>query len=245
MRHKRAMTKNLRRFIGAVDELMNRPSGVEGAGLLWGDPGQGKTTAVAYVVNLYNAVFVRAVGCWTVTSMLGEICRELGGTRMLRRSDMVNWICQQLAENPRPVFIDEADYLFNQDEMLDSVRDIYDLSGCPVILIGMEDIARNIMKNRRFSRRITQWVEFKGIDLEDARELTNNVCEIPVADCLLKYLHEQAAANIGRMVVGLNKIEKFGKSFGPEGPKGGVTLAQWDGRELFYDQPVFSRRQKG
>lgn len=235
------MTKNLLRFMTSVEELMNRPAGTEGCGLLWGEPGEGKTTAVAYVANIYDAVFVRAVGCWTVTTMLGELCKELGGQRMLRRADMVEWICRQLAERPRPIFIDEADYLFRQEEMMDSIRDIYDLSGCPVILIGMEEIARKIQQHARFARRITQWIEFQGVDLADARTLADTCCEARIADDLLKHLHTEARANVGRMIIGLSRIEKMAKA----SSLSEVTLAQWDGRELFYDQPVFGRRSKG
>ena len=235
-----AMTKNLKKFITAVDELINRSPGTEGGGLLWGEPGEGKTESVAYVANLYDAVFVRAVSCWTVTSMLGDLCKELGGTRMLRRSDMVEWICKQLADRPRPIFIDEADYLFRQEEMMDACRDIYDLSRCPVILIGMEDIARKIQQHSRFARRITQWIEFKGIDLADARTVADQCCEVQISDDLLRHVHTEAHANIGRIIIGLTRIEKFGKS---NGLTTAITLSQWDGRELFYDQPIFGRKK--
>ena len=238
MKHEMAMTKNMRRFMGAVDELMNRPQGTEGMGLLWGEPGEGKSTALAYVVNAMDGVFVRAVGCWTVTYALGEICRELGGQRMLRRADMISYIVEQLAKQPRPIFVDEADYLFRQFEMVDALRDIYDMSGCPVILCGMEDIARRIQAHGRFARRITQWIEFQGIDLLDARTVADSLCEVGVHDDLLRHLHEQARGNIGRMVVGLTKIERLARATGLEV----VTREQWGDREMFYDQPVFSAR---
>ncbi|MDW7643411.1 MAG: ATP-binding protein [Desulfuromonadales bacterium] len=239
MTYQMAMTKNLRRFLNAVGELMDRPEGTEGMGLLWGEPGEGKSTAVAYVVSVMDGVFVRAVGCWTVTSMLGELCKELGGHRMLRRSDMIDYITQKLADNPRPIFIDEADYLFRQFEMMDALRDIYDVSGCPVILIGMEDIARKLQAHGRFARRITQWVEFKGVDLDDARVLGETVCKVKVEKDLLAYLHQASRANVGRMVIGFSKIERMAKASGLTS----VSLEQWGERELFYDQPVFASRR--
>lgn len=240
MKHAMAKTKNVQRFIASVDSLMNAPAGTERCGLLWGDPGEGKTTTVAYVANLYDAIFVRAVGCWTVTSMLGELCKELGGHRMCRRSDMIEYICKQLADKPRPIFIDEADYLFNQDVMLDAVRDIYDLSQCPVILIGMEDIARKIQQKSRFARRITQWIEFTGIDLSDARVVVTQCADVQIDDDLLQHLHKEASGNIGRIIIGLARIETMAKSSRLEC----INLNQWDGRALFYDQPVFGRKKK-
>jgi DNA transposition AAA+ family ATPase len=236
-----AMTKNMRRFLAAVDELMDRPMGTEGMGLLWGEPGEGKSTSIAYVVNAMDGIYARAMSSWTVTSMLGYLCKELGGQRMLRRADMVDFIVEQLAENKRPIFIDEADHLFDKPkkfEMAEALRDIYDISGCPIILCGMEDIARTVQAHGRFARRITQWVEFTGIDLDDARAVADELCEVGVADCLLAHLHSSARGNIGRMVIGLSKIERMGKASGI----GRVTHEQWGDRELFYDQPIFTTR---
>lgn len=238
---KMAMTANLRNFMDAVDNLMNRPQGTEGMGLLWGEPGEGKSTAVAYIANTLGAVYVRALGCWTVTSMLGELCRELGGERKLRRSDMVEFIVQKLAEHPRPIFVDEADYLFSQFSMIDSLRDIYDMSGSPVILIGMEDIARKLQQHSRIARRITQWIEFTGLTIEDTRLVARDCCEVAVSDDLLTYLHKEAAGNIGRIIIGLTRIERKAKA----NSLTAISYGDWNEAPLFYDQPTFSSRKKG
>lgn len=243
MRHKMAITKNMRRFLAAVDDLMNRTAGTEGMGLLWGPPGEGKSTAIAYVVNMMDGIYARAMSSWTVTSMLGYLCKELGGQRQLRRADMVEFIAEQVSLKPRPIFIDEADHLFDKPkkfEMAESLRDIYDVSRCPVILCGMEDIARTVQAHGRFARRITQWIEFEGTDLADARIVADELCEVRVADCLLGHLHQASRGNIGRMVIGLTKIERMAKASGLEI----VTVKQWGDRELFYDQPVFSSRTR-
>lgn len=238
MANKMAITKNVRRFIAAVNELLNRVHGIEGMGLLFGEPGEGKTTVIAYVCNMMNGVFIRANACMTVTSLLNAILAELGGAPMHRKAHLVHEITRRLMENPRPIFIDEADYLLRQVDMLDTLRDIYDLTGSPVVLIGMEEIARKIQTNGRFARRITQWIEFKGLDLDDAKIVATTVCEVRVADDLLIHLHKAARANIGRMVVGLSKIDKLGKTNGLKE----VTLQDWDDRPLFYDQPTFGKR---
>lgn len=242
MKHEMVKTKDVRRFMQAVEDLLNRPMGTEGMGLLWGPPGTGKTTSLAYVANVYDAVYVRAVGCWTVTSMLGDLCRELGGKRMLRRSDMVEYIVEELTRDgrqPRPIFIDEADYCFRQFEMIDSLRDIYDLSGCPVILIGMEDIARRIRTHERIARRITQWIEFKGLDLDDTIQVATEVCDSKLSGDLLRHLHKETGGNIGRIIIGLTKIEKFALANGLDT----ISAAEWGDRPLYFDQPTFGRKK--
>ena len=138
----------------------------------------------------------------------------------------------------QPIFIDETDYLFRRWDVLDVLRDIYDLSGCPVVLIGEEQMARKIQSRGKFARRITRWIEFSGIDIADTQVLVKTVCEVAVADDLLFHLHKSARSNIGRMVVALGSIESFGKSTGISP----VTLADWGDRPLFYDEPKFTRK---
>ena len=92
----------------------------------------------------------------------------------------------------------------------------------------------------RLARRITSWVEFKGIDLEDSRIVADTLCEVRVADDLIAHLHKEAKANIGRIVVGLSRIERVGLTSGVET----VSLADWRDRPLFFDQPNFRKRRE-
>jgi hypothetical protein len=104
----------------------------------------------------------------------------------------------------------------------------------------MEDIARKIQNKSRFARRITQWVEFSGIDLDDARTLAHECSEIEVDEDMLRYLHKEASGNIGRIIIGLSRIEVMAKTSRLDT----VTRRHWDNRPLFYDQPVFGRKKK-
>lgn len=253
MRHQTVKTKDVRRFDQAIDDLLNTEE-IERMGVLWGPPGTGKTTTLALLANKYNAVFIRALGCSTVTSILGDICQMLGyvgkdGKRMQRRTDMVEYICSRLTRDPdthqplppRPIFVDEADYCFADTRILDAFRDIYDITKCPVILIGMEDIARTIRESGRFARRITQWIEFQGLDLEDTAQVARELCEVEVAADLIEYVHRETGGNIGRVKIGLSKVEKYARANRLQR----VTATEWGERPLYFDQPVFGGRRTG
>lgn len=240
MKHEMAMTKNVRRFLGAVRELTQRGPGLEGMGLLGGEPGEGKTTTLAYVCNQMNGVYVRANACWTVTAMLGEICHELGLPRQRLKHPMINAVIGAMMIEPRPIFVDEADYLLRSTDMLDTLRDIYDMvPGACVILVGMEELAAKVRANGRFARRITQWIEFSGLDVADTAVLARTVCEVVVADDLTNHLHRETRGNVGRMVVGLSRIEAMARMSG----LAEIDLAAWGDRELFYDQQLRRRRK--
>lgn len=248
MKHVTVKTKDVRRFDQGINELLNRSKGVEGQGVVWGPPGVGKTTALTLLANDYDAVYIRALGCSTVTSILGDITRYLGGERKCRRTDMVEFIVTKLTRGiageptprPRPIIVDEADYCIKQFDIMDSLRDIYDISGCPVILVGMEDIARRLQENGRFARRLTQWIEFRGLDLDDTALVAQECCEVKILPDLLEYLHAETCGNVGRIKVGLDKIEKVANANG----KAEMARADWGERDLYFDQPIFGKGKK-
>jgi hypothetical protein len=160
---------------------------------------------------------------------------------MSRNKDMLDFVVTKLNSDnraPRPVFVDEADYCLRDSEIIDTMRDIYDLSGSPVVLIGMEDIARRLRLNKKVARRITQWIEFKGLDLEDARIVADSCAEVSIGEDLLQFLHVETRANVRRFIIGLTKIEKFALS----NQMKVVSCADWGERPLYFDQPTFAKK---
>lgn len=209
----------------AGNNLINRPYGTPGLGLIYGRPGLGKTTAVTWFVNQVNGIYVRAMRCCTPLSLLLDICAELNvrdpsepGSaprfEMPRNSrDAVHVITKIMAEDERPLFIDEADYLMGREDLVETVRDIHDVSTVPVILIGMDKINTNIESYPQFAGRVMEWVEFKSCQLGDARKIVDDMCdEFQVADDLLIDLVEAAKGEIRRIVTGLHQLEKQAKS---------------------------------
>lgn len=236
------ITENVEKFLGAVRALWHASAGEEGMGFLYGNPGEGKSTTLAYAFNHEarehgGAVLLRARADWTMTTMLQGLMRELGLKPGHRRSQMVDAIIQKLVEREQAIFIDEVDYLFYRStghhglNCLDCLRDIYDLTRVPIVLIGEEDSAKEIDTNPRFSRfkrRITQRVQFKGLSLEDTRRVAAELCEVAVEADLLKRVHEATKGNIGHMVIALGKVEAFARTNGLES----VSLADFGNRAL-------------
>lgn len=238
MRNKLAVTKNVGALQLAFESLAIRGTGIPGMGLVYGYTGAGKTTAVTWLINKTRGVFVRATATWTSSAMLGRIMVELGAEPLSRGSAaMVDHIVRTLAREQRPLFVDEADYLARDVKMLETLRDIHDLSGQPVILIGMEGIERRLVHRQQLARRISQWVEFAPSDLDDARTIADTVCEVYIEQDLLEAVHAEAKGSVGLMVVGLARIEAYAKGNGLEAMGGD----RWGGRKLFLGAPRFAK----
>jgi hypothetical protein len=240
-----AVTKNVVQLRAAYDALAQRDHGVEGMGLVFGLTGAGKSTSIAWLRDKCDGVYVRAVRAWTLHTMLGAIIAELGATPAGSRGSakLVYQIVELLAKNGKPLFVDELDYLMgNRYElaMLESLRDIYDLSKSPVVLIGMKGVEKRIVNHQQIARRITQPVEFLPADAEDARTLTDTVCEVEVKDDLLADLHRAAEGNVGLMVNGLSKFEALSKANGWRS----IDRERWGNRPFFLSGPSNGGKRK-
>jgi DNA transposition AAA+ family ATPase len=223
MRSKIVPVTNVTRLAEAGDALLNRAPGLPGMGLCWGPSGLGKTTATAWLATRQHGVFVRAMATSTPTSLLETICRELNIASRARVAQTVEAIVGKLAETGRPLFVDEADYVVQQQRLVDTLRDLHDLSSVPVILIGMQGIDRRISLSPQLSGRMAQWVEFKPATAVDARSLATQLCEVEVADDLVADLHAKTGGAVRNMVVGLGRIEQLARNRGAKA----LALADW------------------
>ena len=230
MKSKIVPISNVARLSEAGTALLERPMGMPGMGLVFGPSGFGKTTAIAWLATRHHGVYVRARATPTPRSLLAGISRELGNAPSSTNDGTVEDIVQKLAETGRPLFIDEGDYLVNQTRLVETLRDIHDLSSVPVILVGMAGINRKIAGRKQLAGRIAQWVEFQPASSEDAQLLAKQLAEVEIEPALVATLHQQAAGEVRLIAVGLNRIENLARSRGLSkiGPK------EWPADEGFF-----------
>lgn len=238
MRHRIAPVKNIKLLAQAGEALKMRAPTTPGIGLLYAATGAGKSTAATYYANKSNAIYVRAVATWTPSAMLHAICRELEIQPVGSAARMLDTIARHLAVENRPLFVDEADYLMSTKKLVETVRDIHDISTCPILLIGMAEFKRKVIQREQLAGRIAQWVEFRPADIEDADTLAKHVCEVDLDKELLRKLHVDTRGSMRGMVVGLSHIETLAKRLG----KKAVTLEEWGDRDFTLSTVGSSKR---
>lgn len=231
MKTKIAIVSNVVATQMMVEALTQRAHGVPGIGLIYGDPGLGKTTATAWLVNRCDGIYIRATSGMSLTQLLRQIVKELSGPDIYTREAMLNYIIEHMAISNRTLFIDEADYLLNDKNTLEIVRDIHDLTYCPVVLIGMESVRRKLQRHRQFYNRISEWLEFKPTQFEDLQIIVSAVIEpiLTIQDDLLQQLLSDTDGEVRRIITGLSKIEAFALANGLTS----IDLQQWGSKEFF------------
>lgn len=205
-----AKTKNLSNLARAADQLRTRNIGTPGIGLIWGPSGLGKTTAATWFCDQYDAVYVRAWSTWTPGAMLGAICAALDLPAQTRIASAIDQIVLALSRTQRPLFVDEADYLLGSARLLDTLRDLHDVSSAPVIVVGMGEFRRRAERREQFSGRVTARVEFRPADIEDARTTATAMLErVRPTDDLLARLVQETGGSMRRIVSGLAQVERL------------------------------------
>ncbi len=241
-------TSNIIRLMALSADLMREGSPNERMAMVFGRPGEGKTTAIEHLAIQTGAVYVRAVRSMSPTALLQAICTEVGVRPGRQRYAMYTAIVEALKMETRLICIDEADYCADREDLLDTLRDIYDGAGSPVVLFGMETLPGLIPafapdrpltgRHARFTRRITRRLEFGGITLLDAQRVAGDLCEVDVEGALqtgqaagsvdargtlVDHLFREAQGNVGRLVVLLEEAERAAVS----NRLGEATLDMW------------------
>lgn len=236
MKHDIVEVKNVIRSLECLDNLQARSVITPGIGLMHGPSGFGKTTTLCWLINQLgsmNAIYVRCYATDTPSSFLARIVAELGSDMLypLRRS--VDFIVERMNERQLPLFIDEADHIVGQAKTMETIRDLYDATEQPVVLVGMEEIARRISHRKQLFNRISEWVEFKPADLDDVHLFAEQLLEdgVSVGEDLLDYIRKRSGGEVRRILTALEKIERVALA----NELDHIDRESWGDRQLFLE----------
>lgn len=232
MKKDMAMLKGVFALKAAYRELERSAPGVPRMGLVSGASGSGKTTAIDYLRKETSGVYCRAMATDTAVAFVSRLVKLCGQVPNSTRGNapMVELVAEYLRDNELPLFVDEAEHLLSSGKLIETLRDIADLSNMPVIMIGHAGIEKRFVSRPQIHNRISQWVSFLPVDLEDATVLANQICDVRVEEDLLQLLHHEAHGCIRMIVVGLARIEAVAKTNGVKK----VGLELWGTRRKFF-----------
>jgi len=213
-------------------ELSEQPEDLPHILLVSAPAGGGKTAALKWLADEVGAIYLRALAADTVVSFLSRCMIECNLPPNTTRGNtvMTQAVAEHLYANEITLIIDECDFLFASARLIETVRDIHDLSLTPVIIAGHTGIEKRMAGKPQLHSRVSVWLEFSPLDSEDlmlvARKAHNG---LQMDDELAKLLLTESRGNLRLARVGLERIAQFAEANGQRK----VTRDDWGRRKLF------------
>ena len=203
-------TTNVKNFIGLVENLINKPKNIPRMGLVYGEPGLGKSQTALWLACKYDGIYLRASNLMTGRWLLEEIVKELDEIPRFLTSDNFNIVVKKLKQNPQVIFIDEIDYLMNNYKSIETLRDIHDEADCPIIFIGMGLAHRKLERYKHLYGRFSEILKFETFGVNDLSQIIGQLSEVTFTPDVIEYIHSKY--NRFRQIVQLvNQMETFAK----------------------------------
>jgi len=225
-------TNNFKRLISAVSRMMEAPPGSPRIGLFVGPVGLGKTQAVDRLVVDLGAAYVSAARVWTPNSMLRDILAALGERPGWGAAECLKLAAAALRERaPKSsqghglLVVDEGDYLArgvrppDTPKLLDTVRDLHDRSGAPVLLVGMEELARTLGTFKQFKDRVLLVEEAQPAGVPEVLALASHACDLKLESRVAVELVRATGGNLRQLTIFLERLERMARANG-----GGVSF---------------------
>ena len=237
-------TENYLRFEAALKALDRRGADEARLVVVDGDPGLGKTTSLTRWCAQHDAVYVRAKKEWRPNWFMKDLLGAFRipaphsfskGFEIATNTLMQRRTALSLARRTFLVVIDEADHISRSIDIMESIRDLADVSDTPFVFVGMGRIRDNLTRYPQIASRVSQYVRFDKATDADVRALLDGLCEVPVGDDLADFVAHATAGYSREIKEAIVNIERFGKR-NHNGEGNPVTIAQMAGQVLVNDR---------
>lgn len=171
-----------------MDTLQKTPSNVSKMALVYGAFGLGKSQTIMWWVTNNDAIYVRCNHNISPRWLLIEIVKELDEVPCYTSQRLFEQIEEKLKYNPKILVVDEIDYLFSNKHTIETLRDIHDKLGIPVLLVGMELADKKLQKYGHINDRIFAKLKFEKLSKEDFKEIIETLSEVKFSDNAIKYI---------------------------------------------------------
>lgn len=209
-----ARIANIAQCQTALERAIHRSTNLPGLVCFHGPSGWGKSIASNYLCNEARGYYVQVKSIWTKKVLLQKILLEMAIKPGSTNGEMLDQVCDQLSASGRPLAIDEMDHLVDK-KAVELVRDIYEASGAPILIIGEEQLPQKLKKWERFHGRILAFVPALPVSIDDARSLAGVYAPgIECADDLLQKLVADSGGSVRRVCVNLDQVREDARAQG-------------------------------
>lgn len=214
----------------ALNIALNRGGHLPGITCFYGPAGYGKSMAVAFNANETRAYTLEVKSVWTRKVFLQKILFEMNVPPAKTLEAMMDQICEHLVLSERALIIDEADYLVKRGaNYIELVRDIYEASNAPIMLVGEENLHTKLKQWERFYSRVLFWAPAQPPTLDDAVLLRDMFCtKVNIANDLVAAIHRDCRS-IRLITINLDRAQNMALDMGIKT----IDLAAWANRGFY------------
>ena len=203
-------TKNVKKFIGLMEELQRLPYNIPKLALVYGDYGLGKSQAIMWWADKNDAVYVRATQGMTSRWLLSEMAEELGEDPYWHTQETFTLIKNNLKQKPKIIIVDEIEYLVEKNT-IETLRDLHDKTACPIVLVGMGTADKKLARYPHLMDRIYKTLKFEPFNQDDISDILKQITDLKFTDDAIIYLTTRT--NQFRQLIKLvNRIEKLAQT---------------------------------
>ena len=184
-------TTDVKNFIGLVENLLNKPKNIPKMGLIYGEPGLGKSQTALWLACKYDAIYLRATNLMTGRWLLEEIVKEMDEIPKYLTSDNFNLIIQKLKQKPQLIIVDEIDYLMNNLKTIEILRDIHDETESPIIFVGMGLAHKKLERYKHLFDRFSEIAKFETFSINDLKQIFEQLSEVQVNIDAIEFIHKK------------------------------------------------------
>ena len=112
----------------------------------------------------------------------------------------------------RTIIVDEADRL--KVDLVEHLRDVHDLTGAPIVLIGEEGLFAKINAHRRIWSRVVQTVEFGPITPEDIMLFALEAAALRMDPDAAKRVSDRSSGDFRLVWADVHRLEQMAKASG-------------------------------
>lgn len=228
---------NVRLCMSALKRIMERDEHLPGFAVMHGPAGFGKSMAATFAANSLRAYYIECRSSWTKKAILVAILREMGIEPARHIYEMTEQVSEQLLLSGRPLIVDEFDHIVEK-KSVEIIRDIYEGSQAPILLLGEERLPAKLERWERFHGRILEFVPAQPVCLEDAETLRQLYSPtVAIRPDLIKKLVALSQGSVRRLCVNLSRVRRYAESEGLQS----IDARTWGERELYTGRPPVRR----
>lgn len=209
-----ATTSNSIAFDEAVRALAGRGAREASWLLLCGAAGHGKTALARHYAGEEGGLYLRAKAHWTQAAFLAELAAGLGQVPEGRNAANFDLAARALTARPRPLVVDEVDHVLDRRQTLECLRDLSDVTGASIVIVGMEEAERRLKRFPQVYSRISQVVRTKPQARDFVAAILSDLCDVAVEDGVAEVVLAQTGGHLREILDAIATIEAIGRRQG-------------------------------